>query len=115
MLRHPGSCTMDHSPMAAILVIDDSAVQLELTRSLLARQGYTVLTAGSAEEALELLRSQTPVLVLADIELPGMDGLEFTRVLKGQKETRDIPVWALTGLAGGEDERRSREAGCDEY
>ena len=69
-------------PGESILIIDDTPVNLKLTRILLVNEGYNVLTAASAEEALELLRDFHPELVLADIQLPGIDGFELTRRLK---------------------------------
>src|SRR6266487_4334572 len=98
-----------------ILIVDDTPVNLKLTRILLVNEGYTVLTAGSAEEALDLLRSYHPRLILADIQLPGMDGLEMTRQIKRDSRTRDIAVVALTAFAMKGDEQRALEAGCDAY
>jgi CheY-like chemotaxis protein len=98
-----------------ILIVDDTPVNLKLTRILLVNEGYRVLTAGSAEEALELLRSYHPRLILADIQLPGMDGLEMTRRLKQDERTRDIAVVALTAFAMKGDEQKAIDAGCDGY
>ena len=98
-----------------ILIVDDTPVNLKLTRILLVNEGYKVLTAASAEEALELLRSYHPFLVLADIQLPGIDGLELTRRIKQNKTTRDITVVALTAFAMRGDEQRAIDAGCDGY
>ena len=98
-----------------ILIVDDTPVNLKLTRILLVNEGYKVLTAGSAEEALELLRSFHPELVLADIQLPGIDGFELTRRLKQNEETRDIMVVALTAFAMKGDEQKAIDAGCDGY
>ncbi|HUA61797.1 MAG TPA: response regulator [Verrucomicrobiae bacterium] len=98
-----------------ILIVDDTPVNLKLTRILLVNEGYKVLTAGSAEEALELLRSYHPQLVLADIQLPGMDGLELTRHIKRAEATQDITVIALTAFAMAGDERKAVDAGCDGY
>src|SRR5262249_49759487 len=98
-----------------ILVVDDTPVNLKLTRILLVNEGYTVLTAASAEEALELLRSHHPRLVLADIQLPGMDGLEMTRRINADERTRDIAVVALTAFAMKGDEQKATDAGCDGY
>jgi two-component system, cell cycle response regulator DivK len=98
-----------------ILIVDDTPVNLKLTRILLVNEGYTVLTAGSAEEALELLRSYRPRLILADIQLPGMDGLEMTRLIKQDARTRDIAVVALTAFAMKGDEKKAMDAGCDGY
>jgi CheY-like chemotaxis protein len=98
-----------------ILIVDDTPVNLKLTRILLVNEGYSVLTAASAEEALELLRSYHPRLILADIQLPGIDGLEMTRRIKLDERTRDIAVVALTAFAMKGDEQKAVDAGCDGY
>jgi len=98
-----------------ILIVDDTPVNLKLTRILLVNEGYKVLTAASAEEALEVVRSHHPELVLADIQLPGMDGLELARRIKGAAATRDITVIAVTAFAMAGDDRKAMEAGCDGY
>lgn len=98
-----------------ILIVDDTPVNLKLTRILLVNEGYKVITAASAEEALELLRSYHPTLILADVQLPGMDGLELTRRVKQAESTRDILVVALTAFAGKGDEQKALDAGCDGY
>jgi CheY-like chemotaxis protein len=98
-----------------ILIVDDTPVNLKLTRILLVNEGYKVLTAASAEEALDLLKGPLPDLILADIQLPGIDGLEMTRRLKEDERTRDIVVVALTAFAMQNDERKAIEAGCDGY
>jgi DNA-binding response OmpR family regulator len=98
-----------------ILVVDDTPVNLKLTRILLVNEGYKVLTAGTAEEALELLRSFHPQLVLTDVQLPGMDGLELARRIKQDPATQDVIVVALTAFAMTGDERKALDAGCDGY
>ena len=103
---------MDGEP---ILIVDDTPVNLKLTRMLLVNEGYSVATASSAEEALELLRSYHPRLILADIQLPGMDGLEMTRLIKKDEARRGIAVVALTAFAMKGDEQKAMEAGCDGY
>ena len=104
--------TMSGEP---ILIVDDTPVNLKLTRILLMNEGYTVQTAASAEEALEMLRSYRPRLILADIQLPGMDGLAMTRLIKQDQATRDIAVVALTAFAMKGDEQKAMDAGCDGY
>src|ERR1039458_1149701 len=99
----------------SILIVDDTPVNLKLTRILLVNEGYKVMTAASGEEALELLRSFHPALILADVQLPGIDGLELTRRIKRNEATRDITVVALTAFAMKGDEQRAAEAGCDGY
>jgi two-component system, cell cycle response regulator DivK len=98
-----------------ILIVDDTPVNLKLTRILLVNEGYKVLTAASAEEALEVLRDFRPSLILTDIQLPGIDGLELTRRLKSEESTRNITVVALTAFATAGDEKKALEAGCDGY
>jgi two-component system cell cycle response regulator DivK len=101
--------------MAKILVVEDNAANMSLAVFLLQTAGHAVLSAGDAEAGLTLARDEQPSLILMDIQLPGMDGLEATAVLKGEGPTRDIPVIALTALAMKGDEERIRAAGCDGY
>jgi two-component system, cell cycle response regulator DivK len=98
-----------------ILVVDDTPVNLKLTRILLSHEGYDVRTASSGEEALDILESYHPRMVLADIQMPGMDGLEMTRRIKSDPRHRDILVVALTALAMQGDEQKALDAGCDGY
>jgi two-component system cell cycle response regulator DivK len=98
-----------------ILVVDDCSVNLKLTRLLLMSEGYEVLTAASGEEALAVLQSRHAELVLADIQMPGMDGLTLTRRLKQNPSTRGIPVIAVTALAMKGDAEKALDAGCDGY
>jgi len=99
----------------SVLIVDDTPVNLKLVRVLLSRQGFEVRTASTAEEALEMAPTFRPRLVLADIQLPGMDGLEMTRRLKAAPETRDTVVLALTAFAMKGDEEKAFAAGCDGY
>ena len=98
-----------------ILVVDDNAQNLKLARVLLRAEGYDVRTAVDAEEALDLLAGYTPRLILMDLQLPGMDGLELTRRLKADPARRDILVIALTAYAMKGDHERALAAGCDGY
>lgn len=98
-----------------ILVVEDNAANLELAAFLLESAGHTVISATDAEAGLTLARSERPALILMDIQLPGMDGLEATGLLKADASTRSIPVIALTALAMKGDEERIRAAGCDGY
>jgi two-component system cell cycle response regulator len=98
-----------------ILIVDDTPVNLKLTRMLLEHEGYEVRTAGTAEEALELLEAFHPRLVLADIQLPGMDGLEMTRRIKADPRNAGVVVVALTAYAMKGDEDKAVQAGCDGY
>ncbi|MFL5658605.1 MAG: response regulator [Ktedonobacteraceae bacterium] len=98
-----------------IMVVDDNPVNLKLARVLLMKKGYAVYTAMDADEALAVLESVHPHLILMDIQLPGMDGLTLTRRLKVNPATRDILIVALTAYAMKGDEQKAREAGCDGY
>src|SRR5208283_5316074 len=102
-------------PGEPILVVDDTPVNLKLTRILLVNEGYKVMTATTAEEALELLKSFHPHLVLTDIQLPGMDGLELTRRIRKDPNLKDLVVVALTAFAMKGDEQKAIDAGCDGY
>jgi len=98
-----------------ILVIDDNAQNLKLTRVLLLRNGYDVQTAEDAEQALAILATHKPQLILMDLQLPGMDGFELTRRLKAHPDTRQIAIVALTAYAMKGDAERAHAAGCDGY
>ena len=101
--------------MARVLVVEDNVSNMTLATFLLKSAGHSVLGATDAEAGLTLARAQRPELILMDIQLPGMDGLEATALLKADQVTRDIPVIALTALAMKGDEERIRAAGCDGY
>lgn len=98
-----------------ILVVEDHPQNLELVTDLLESAGYRVLTATTAEEGLTVTSAHRPDLILMDIRLPGVDGLQATRMLKEDPATRAIPVIALTAYAMPEDRERIRDAGCDGY
>ena len=101
--------------MATVLIVEDNPTNMTLAVFLLQSVGHTVLSALDAEAGLMLAREAQPDLILMDIQLPGMDGLEATALLKGDEATRAIPVIALTALAMKGDEQRIRAAGCDGY
>lgn len=99
----------------AILIVDDNPVNMKLIRILLTGEGYDARTASDAGEALEVLKGFSPRLILMDIQLPGMDGLELTRRLKADPLTRDITILGLTAYAMKGDEEKILAAGCDGY
>jgi two-component system cell cycle response regulator DivK len=101
--------------MARVLIVEDNPTNMTLAVFLLQSVGHTVLSATDAEAGLTLARDEQPNLILMDIQLPGMDGLEATALLKRDDATRAIPVIALTALAMKGDEERIRAAGCDGY
>lgn len=101
--------------MARILVIEDNVSNMKLATFLLESAGHTVVPATNAEAGLAIARADRPELVLMDIQLPGMDGLQATALLKADPMTAPIPVIALTALAMKGDSERIRAAGCDGY
>jgi two-component system cell cycle response regulator DivK len=101
--------------MATILVVEDNAANMKLAKFILTTAGYTVIGASDAEAGLTLARHEQPDLIVMDIQLPRMDGLQATGLLKADPATRAIPVIALTALAMKGDEERIRAAGCDGY
>ena len=98
-----------------ILIVDDSPLNLKLIRVLLQSEGYLIRTASEGNEALSILNSFKPKLVLMDIQLPGIDGLEVTRRIKANPDTQGIVVVALTASAMKGDEEKALSAGCDGY
>ncbi len=108
---------MDLPTMAneTILVVDDAPVSLKLTDILLRKEGYKVHATTDAEQALAMLHSLHPDLMLVDIQLPGMNGLELTKRVKQDSRTRDILVVALTACAMKGDDDLAFKAGCDGY
>src|SRR5262249_55263689 len=98
-----------------ILLADDNATNLKLLRVLLGKESYTIRTADSAEDALAVLQTFRPRLILMDIQLPGMDGLELTRRLKADPETRDIIILAVTSYAMKTDQEKAPEASSEGY
>ena len=101
--------------MAKVLIVEDNPANMKLATFLLQSAGHTVVGATNAEVGLTLALGEQPNLILMDIQLPGMDGLEATGMLKRDIATRDIPVIALTALAMKGDEERILAAGCDGY
>lgn len=98
-----------------ILVVEDNQMNLELVSDILEANGYDVIQAQGGQEALQIAREQQPDLILMDIQLPEMDGLEVTRLLKKDEQTQGISVVALTAHAMRGDEEKAREAGCSGY
>ena len=99
----------------SILIVDDNPANMKLVRVLLSGEGYHVRTALDAKEALAELKTFKPDLILMDIQLPGMDGLELTRKLKSDPATQDIKIVGLTAYAMRGDQERILAAGCDGY
>lgn len=98
-----------------ILVVDDTPANAKLLRVVLERAGYDVRTASDGQEMEKVLEGFRPRLVLMDLQLPGVDGLELTRRLKSQDGTAQVIVIAVTSYAMKGDEERALDAGCDGY
>ena len=98
-----------------VLIVDDNPMNMKLVRVLLTGEGYDVRTAVDALEALDILKEWRPLLILMDIQLPGIDGLELTRRLKADSATDQIIIIGLTAYAMKGDEERILAAGCDAY
>lgn len=98
-----------------VLVIEDNDLNMKLVVALLSISHFEVIKAANAEQGLQLARKERPGLILMDIQLPGMDGLTATRLIKEDKELKDIPVIALTSYAMQGDEQKAFAAGCTRY
>ncbi|OLC56261.1 MAG: hypothetical protein AUH85_06915 [Chloroflexi bacterium 13_1_40CM_4_68_4] len=98
-----------------VLLVDDDARHLELIGAMLEPTGYQMLSTHTAEEALSAIAREHTDLVITDVNLPGMSGLQLVRRLKGDAKLRRIPVLVLSGHAMPEDEQVARMAGCDGY
>lgn len=98
-----------------ILIIDDNPINLKLEKILLSVEGYDIRTATDAEEALNLLEAFHPNLILMDLQLPGMSGLELTTKLKATPKYKDIIIIAITAYAMKGDREKALAAGCDGY
>jgi CheY-like chemotaxis protein len=100
---------------ATILIVDDNPTNLKLAADVLECEGHTIARACDAEEAQEILEHIQPNLILMDIQMPGMDGLTLTRLLKANPSYQHIPIVALTAFAMKGDEDKARESGCYSY
>ena len=98
-----------------ILVIEDNELNMKLVRSLLKMSSYVMVEAVDAETGIKLAREKKPDLILMDIQLPGMDGLSATKIIKEDPSLKDIPVVALTSYAMQGDKEKAMESGCAGY
>jgi two-component system cell cycle response regulator DivK len=98
-----------------ILIVEDNELNMKLLNDVLEAYGYDIVKTDSGAAVLELARTHRPDLVLMDIQLPDVSGLDAVRQLKGDSETREIPVIAVTAFAMAGDERRALDSGCDGY
>jgi two-component system cell cycle response regulator DivK len=100
---------------ATVLVVEDNPLNLKLVRDVLGHAGYRVLAAGDAERGIAMARAERPDLVLMDVQLPGIDGVEALARLRADGATARIPVVAITALAMKDDRERFLAAGFDGY
>ena len=107
----PGIGTMKKT----VLIVEDNELNMKLFNDLLEAHGYATLKTSHGIEAMELARAHKPDLILMDIQLPEVSGLEVTRWLKADEELKSIPVIAITAFAMKGDEERIREGGCEAY
>jgi len=98
-----------------ILIVEDEPKNLKLLRDLLQRFGYETIEATDGAQGVELTKMKIPSLILMDIMMPKMDGLEATRIIKADTTTKHIPIIALTSYAMKGDRERTLEAGCNGY
>ena len=99
----------------AILIVEDDPKNLKLIRDLLQIKGFHTMEAVNGQQGIELAKEKKPDLILMDVQMPVMDGLAATKILKSDGETKAIPIVSLTAYAMKGDEEKIREAGCDGY
>lgn len=110
-----GASPTNAPPVPRVLVVDDNAMNVELVNYVLGADAVLVESAADEQRAVALIPVFAPDLILMDIQMPGMDGLDLTRLLKADAATRHIVIVAFTAYAMKGDEARMRAAGCDGY
>ena len=106
---------MVHAMPRKVLVVEDNELNMKLFNDLLEANGYQVIQTRDGLSALDLARKHRPDLILMDIQLPEVSGIEVTKWLKEDDELRQIPVIAVTAFAMKGDEERIRQGGCEAY
>ncbi len=102
-------------PVKTVLIVEDNELNMKLFNDLLQASGYNTVQTKDGREALELARDHHPDLILMDIQLPEISGLEVTKIIKADEKLQDIPVIAVTAFAMKGDEEKIREGGCEGY
>ncbi|MFZ2007045.1 MAG: response regulator [Stellaceae bacterium] len=110
-----GAADQSHPAATRILVVEDNELNKKLLNDVLEAHGYQVMSTGRGAEAVEWARQYLPDLILMDLQLPDLSGLDATRQLKADPETRHIPVIAVTAFAMAGDEKKALNHGCDAY
>ena len=111
----PGVADPSHPAAKRILVVEDNELNMKLLNDVLEAHGYEVMSTGRGVEAVDWARQHLPDLILMDLQLPDLSGLDATRQLKADPTTRAIPVIAVTAFAMAGDEKRALDHGCDSY
>lgn len=106
---------MNASSERRVMIVEDNELNMKLFRDLLEAHGYKTIMIRDGIEAVRLAREEKPDLILMDVQLPEVSGLEVTRWLKEDEQLKDIPVVAITAFAMKGDEERIRAAGCNDY
>lgn len=101
--------------MVKVLVVEDNPLNMELILEILRSQGFTVDTVEDGEKAIKITEKSTYDLILMDIALPGIDGVEATKIIKSRSDYKNVPVVALTAFAMAGDKERLLKAGFDDY
>ena len=101
--------------MMKVLLVEDNEMNRDMLSRRLARNGYEVVMAVDGQQAITMAGSENPDIILMDMSLPVIDGWEATRRVKADPATKEIPVIALTAHAMAEDEKKARDAGCDDF
>ncbi|MSO85732.1 MAG: response regulator [Rhodospirillales bacterium] len=102
-------------PMKTVMIVEDNELNMKLFNDLLQSQGYNTVWSADGKDVLKLARQHRPDLILMDVQLPGVSGVELTRALKADAELKIIPIIAVTAFAMKGDEEKIREGGCDGY
>lgn len=111
----PGAWRLRHTSMKTVLIVEDNELNMKLFHDLLEARGYRILQSRDGMEALRLAREERPDLILMDIQLPEVSGLEVTKWIKQDEHLRSIPIIAVTAFAMKGDEEKIREGGCEAY
>jgi two-component system cell cycle response regulator DivK len=115
MLNDEANRPTDARDGKLILIVEDNELNMRLLNDVLEAHGYSIIKTDQGEVAVELARRERPDVILMDIQLPDISGLEATRRIKADEATRDIPVIAVTAFAMSGDEKRIRDSGADAY
>lgn len=115
IVEKPPMPTYRRDKSMKILLVEDNEMNRDMLSRRLKRKGYTVVIASDGLEGVRMASAEKPSLILMDMSLPELDGWEATRRIKGDNDTKDIPVIALTAHAMAGDRERALEAGCDDY